>query len=65
MLFSMELPAIILLLSLSRSTGIFQRTNVRYVRPGRTALQEVALSRAVRMDWYATSQRSGPGGLNL
>jgi len=50
-LFLMVLSVIIMLLSLSRSTGICARTNVRYVRPGRRALHEIALSGAVRMDW--------------
>jgi len=64
-LFLMVLPAIFMLLSWSRSTGICRRTIVRYVRPGRRALYEIALSGAVRMDWWATSEPSGPGGLDL
>jgi len=50
-LFLMVLPAIFMLLSLSRSACTCPRTNVRYVGPGRRALHEIALSGAVRMDW--------------
>jgi len=47
----MVLPAIVMLLSLSRGACIRLRANVRYVRPGRRAWHEIALSGAVRMDW--------------
>jgi len=50
-LFLMVLPAIFMLLSLWRSACICPRANVRYVRPGPSALHEIALSGAVRMDW--------------
>jgi len=49
-LFLMVLRAIFMLLSLSRSTCICPRTNVRYVRQGRRALHEIALSGAVLME---------------
>jgi len=63
-LFLMVLPVIFMLLSLSRSACICPKTNVRYVRPGRRALHVIALSGAVRIDWWATSEPSGPGGLD-
>jgi len=50
-LFLMVLPAMFVLLSLSRSACICPRTNVTSVRPWRRALHEIALSGAVRMDW--------------
>jgi len=60
----MVLSAIFMLLSFSRSTCICPGTDVRYLRTGRRALHEMALSGAVRMDWEATSEPSGPGGLD-
>jgi len=46
----MVLPAIFMLLSLSRSTCIYPRTNVRYFGAEQRALHEIALSGAVRMN---------------
>jgi len=64
-LFLMVLPAVFTLFSLSWSTWICPRTNVRYLRTGRNALHEIALSVAVRMDSPATCEPSGPRGLDL
>jgi len=50
-LFLMVVLVIFMSLSLSRGTGICARKKVRYIRPGRRALHEIALSGAVRMDW--------------